>query len=189
MAYGFKELLRKALAENICSLYIGLNIKGLDHLAVDGGENPKDFHVTLLYGYFKQNSDMEDTAARIQSAIKRIMERIPETIKFDKMGRFEASKSSDGKDVIYAGVQEGQLETLHRNLIKVLKDEGVKVEETFPDYHPHMTLAYIDQGKSFTLEPLNETGRVTGFTYEIKQQTGEQESAGNTFPLNTKEPV
>lgn len=189
MAHTFNQLLYKALTENKWSIYIGLNIAGLSHLAVDGGEDPKDFHVTLLYGYFEQYSDMDDTAVKIEAARSEIKDQIPETIKFDKMGRFEASKSSDGKDVIYAGVQEGQLETLHRNLIKALKDEGVKVEETFPDYHPHMTLAYIDQGKSFTLEPLNETGRVTGFTYKIKQQTGEQESAGNTFPLNTKEPV
>lgn len=189
MHYTFKELLRKALTENKSSIYIGLNIAGLNHLAVDGGEDPEDFHVTLLYGYFEQYSDMDDATVRVQNAIARIIDRIPETIKFDKMGRFEASKNSDGKDVIYAGVQEGQLETLHRNLIKALKDEGVKVEETFPVYHPHMTLAYIESGTPFDLETLNETGRVTGLTYKIKQQTGEQESAGNTFPLNAKKPI
>lgn len=150
----------KAAPESV--LFIGLQIANAEPLAIDGGENHEDFHVTLAYGHFDRRNigDEDDLDSRVQSAIDDIRDLIPDKIKFDAMGRFEASESSDGKDVIYAQVAAGQLEKAHDGLLKALKKNGIKLEVTFPEYKPHMTLAYIEPGMEFDLERINCTGSV-----------------------------
>ncbi|MGN0999680.1 MAG: XkdF-like putative serine protease domain-containing protein [Faecousia sp.] len=143
-------------------LFIGLKINGTDSLTIDGGEDPEDFHVTLAYGYFDQGGgDEDDVDVRVQSAIKDIRDLIPDEIHFDAIGRFSASESSDGQDVIYAQVAAGQLEKAHDGLLKALKSHGIKLETTFPEYKPHMTLAYIDPGQEYELSKIDATGTAT----------------------------
>jgi len=142
-------------------LFVGLKVTGADHLAVKDGESPEDFHITLAYGKFHPRSDEEDTQCRIQSAIEKAREFIPDKIQFDAICRFEASDSSDGKDVIYARVAAGQLEKAHHILLLALKEQGIKIEDTFPDYKPHMTLAYIDPGKEYELSRIDATCRIS----------------------------
>lgn len=140
-------------------LFVGLQISGADSLAIDGGEKPEDFHVTLAYGHFDTNGhDEDDTSVRVQHAIDDIRDLIPDSIRFDAQGRFDASESSDGKDVIYAQVAAGQLEKAHDGLLEALKKQGIKLEGTFPEYKPHMTLAYIAPGAEFELKKLDATG-------------------------------
>lgn len=139
-------------------LFIGLKINGADALAIDGGEDPQDFHVTLAYGHFDQTGDDDSVDAQVQAAIKDIRDLIPDDIHFDALNRFTASESSDGKDVIYAQVAAGQLEEAHDALLKALKERGISLEDTFPTYKPHMTLAYIDPGKEYELSKIDATG-------------------------------
>lgn len=142
-------------------LFIGLKISGADALAIKGGESPEDFHVTLVYGEFDpklQDSDSIDVS--VQSAIDEIRDTIPDKIHFDAINRFPASESSDGKDVIYAQVAAGQLEKAHDELLKALKGQGIKLVDTFPEYKPHMTLAYIDPDEEHDLHKIDETGTV-----------------------------
>lgn len=157
----FTDILKK---QNKWSLFIGLKIKGAGELAIEGGEETKDFHVTLLYGKYDQRSDEDDMQCRVQSAISKIKDQVPETLVFDETGRFEATESSDGLDVIYARVKAGQMEELHKALVKAMKEEGITVEENF-EYHPHMTLAYIDTKKEFELKKLNYTATVGDIKY------------------------
>ena len=142
-------------------LFIGLKITGADSLAIEGGEDTDDFHVTLAYGHFDQNSDDDDVDARVQHAIDDIRELIPDTIHFDAIRRFAASESSDGMDVIYAQVAAGQLEEAHDGLLKALKDHGIELEDTFPEYKPHMTLAYIDPKVAYDLGEIDANGTAT----------------------------
>lgn len=145
-------------------LFIGLQIADADTLAIKGGEKTEDFHVTLLYGYFDpklRDSDAIDVC--VQSALDEIRESIPDKIKFDAIKRFPASESSDGKDVIYAQVAEGQLEQVRKDLLKALKENHIDVKTTFPDYKPHMTLAYIDPGEKYELSDIDEIGTVKEF--------------------------
>ena len=145
-------------------LFIGLQIGGADALAIQGGEETEDFHVTLIYGHFDpklRDSDAIDVC--VQSAIDEVRENIPDKIKFDAIKRFPASESSDGKDVIYAQVAAGQLEQVRKDLLKALKENHIDVKDTFPEYKPHMTLAYIDQGEEYELSEINETGTVKRF--------------------------
>ena len=150
----------KSMADGRAVLFVGLQVSGADALAIEGGEKPEDFHVTLAYGHF-DGKDEADTAARVQKAIDDIRDLIPDSLHFDAQGRFEASKSSDGKDVIYAQVAAGQLEKAHDGLLAALKKQGIELEGTFPEYKPHMTLAYIEHGAEFELKELDAAGTVT----------------------------
>lgn len=155
----FNQLLKQRPKEK-WALYIGLNMSGVDDLAVQGGEDPANLHVTLLYGYFQPKGSKEDAENIVEQSIESIEDLIPEDIKFDAMGRFEASESSDGKDVIFARVKAGQLEEAHEALQQALEKHGLKVEKTFPEYNPHMTLKYIEPGQDYPLEPIDKTGSI-----------------------------
>lgn len=157
-----KADITKSMADSRAVLFIGLKIEGADALAIEGGEKPEDFHVTLAYGHFDTHGhDEDDTSARVQHVIEDIRDLIPDSIHFDAQGRFDASESSDGKDVIYAQVAAGQLEKAHDSLLKALKERGIKLEGTFPEYKPHMTLAYIEKGAEFELKELDASGTPT----------------------------
>lgn len=146
---------------SVHKLFVGLTITGAASLAIDGGEAEEDYHVTLAYGTFDANGADEDTIdATVQEAIGEIREWIPDEIQFDAIGRFEASESSDGQDVIYAQVAGGQLEVAHEELLNALEDRNIVLKDTFPEYHPHMTLAYIDPGKDHKLEKIDVKGTV-----------------------------
>ena len=157
-----EKKIEKAQDSSKAVLFIGLNINGADSLAIEGGEDPKDFHVTLAYGHFN-GAQHDDSAidSIVETAIKEIRDAIPDTIKFDALGRFPASESSDGKDVIYAQVAAGQLEEAHNGLLAALKKNGIKLEDTFPEYKPHMTLAYIEPGAEFELKKIDAAGTAT----------------------------
>ena len=157
-----RDVTTKSMEDSRAVLFIGLKISGADNLAIDGGEKPEDFHVTLAYGHFDTNGhDEDDTSVRVQHAIDDIRDLIPDSIHFDAQGRFDASKSSDGKDVIYAQVAAGQLEKVHDGLLDALKKHGIELEGTFPTYKPHMTLAYIEAGAEFELKDLDASGTAT----------------------------
>ena len=143
-------------------LFIGLKITGAESLAIDGREDPEDFHVTLAYGYFDRGDKKDNTIDEIaQTSVKEIRDLIPDHIHFDTIGRFSASDSSDGKDVIYAQVAAGQLEKAHDGLLNALKKHGIELEDTFPTYKPHMTLAYINPDEEYELSEIDVTGTAT----------------------------
>ena len=165
----FTDILKRT--ENKWCIYIGLNITGADELIIEGGEDKKDLHVTLLYGFFNPGGSDEDAlSVQIQSAINAIKDQIPETLVFDTEGRFDATESSDGKDVIYARVKEGQLEEVHEALLKALKKEGISVEQNF-EYHPHMTLAYIEPGEKHKLKSLDHTATIKDIKYGFGEES------------------
>ena len=166
----FAEVLQKQDSQDKIPLFVGLNLSGVKHLAVEGGEKSSDFHVTLVYGYFTppKGDDEDATTVRITSAVAEIREDIPQTIILDGSERFKASDSSDGKDVIVARVEKGQLEELHKSLLKALKKQGISVEKTFPTYKPHMTLAYIEKDSEFELPQIEkEEAKVTSVTIGV----------------------
>lgn len=168
----FSDILKQNNKQHTHSLYIGLNLDGgnISELAIEGGEDPKDFHVTLLWGKFTPRSDMDDTVCRIQSVMEEIQSDIPERIiLYYHERRFEASASSDGKDVIVAPVAGGIMEQLHKDTLKALKKHGITVEKTFSEYIPHMTLAYIDPDAEYELRALDHSAAVKDISVCIKK--------------------
>lgn len=98
-------------------------------LAEDGKET--EFHVTAKYGLHTDDSlDVEKVVAGFG----------PVSAKLGKVSIFE----NDDKDfdVVKIDVDSPDLHRLNK-----LLSESLEVTDTFPDYHPHLTLAYVKKGE------------------------------------------
>ena len=138
------------------TVFIGLNTELKNPEAVAHTEKDDDLHITLVYGTQKDASIAPDEAENIVlETIEELKDEIPDEIKLDETGLFPASSSSDGKEVVYARVEEGQLEKLHDVAVRLLKDKGLDLEFVFDEYRPHMTLGYVEPGMQFRSKPLD----------------------------------
>lgn len=109
------------------------------------GEEIDQLHITLAYlGKCAEYDD--DTISAIQDACADCAESSKAlTGKINGIGRFEATEHSDGKEVIYAKPLMPGIMILRNHLVQQLKRAGANVRENF-EYHPHITLAYVDPG-------------------------------------------
>lgn len=64
------------------------------------------------------------------------------------LGRFNATPSSDGQDVIYAVPDVPGLAELRHRIAGLLSDYGVPVSATH-GFNPHLTLAYVEPGSEW----------------------------------------
>jgi 2'-5' RNA ligase len=122
-------------------------------LAVEGGEDPAEMHITLCYcGDVETLGDI--TVARAVIAVHDVAaQAAPLNGATTGLGRFPASASSDGQDVIIAEVDVPGLVELRQRLFAALVEAGAPPRTTF-DYHPHITLAYVPVGDPAPLEAL-----------------------------------
>lgn len=104
-------------------------------------------HITVLYG-IKNNSDY----FKIQQMLKSFG---PIKIKIGEISKFEA----DDYDVIKMSIESKKLHILH-NLLKNKIDNDF----SYPDYNPHMTLAYVRKG---SCDGLLGPCEWTGYEYEF----------------------
>ena len=113
---------------------------------MDGVTMPAEqMHVTLAYaGSLDMLTDLQ-VAGAIVAAQKVATYSEPLTGTINGMGRFNASQSSDGQDVIYAVIDMPGLDELRNRLGECLKDHGIE-PSGMHGYTPHMTLAYIAPG-------------------------------------------
>lgn len=100
-------------------------------LAKNGRE--AEIHTTLKYGLETENA--EDVRAILESYP-------PVRIKLGETSVFEPSKSSDGADVVKIDVDSPGLHAMNAAVKKALANV-----DTFPDYKPHITLAYVKPGE------------------------------------------
>ena len=120
-------------------------------LAIPGGEPADALHLTLCY--------CGDAAEISDVAIGRALDRVawaaegtaPLTGQIAGLGRFNASPSSDGKDVVYANVDVPGLDRLRYMIAEMLESAGCP-PMTNHGYTPHVTLAYIDAGADMPLQ-------------------------------------
>jgi 2'-5' RNA ligase len=115
--------------QEIVNAMLDLNESIADEdLAGDGREDHP--HITVRYGI---NTD----------DVKKIEELLAKTasfsVKLEKTGVFPPSKSSDGAAVVYISASSPELSSLHA----ALGNTGCFKPSDFPDYKPHMTLAYV----------------------------------------------
>lgn len=119
----------------------------------------EELHVTLAYA--GKVADLTD--AQIAGVILAVQEigqghsKLTGTV--NGVGRFNASQSSDGKDVIYAVVDVPGLERFREGAVQTLGYRDVSVMRNH-GYIPHMTLAYIDAGSDSPI-PLMPTVPLT----------------------------
>lgn len=122
-------------------------------LALPGGQPWEELHLTLCYsGDVSSFNDIQIANALLGlAAVASHAEPLPGMIA--GIGRFNASESSDGKDVVYANVDVPGLEGLQILVRAVLESSGITARQDH-GYTPHITLAYIDPGAEMPVDRL-----------------------------------
>jgi 2'-5' RNA ligase len=127
-----------------------------NRLAIPGGEPPDQLHITLCYcGDANEISDV---------AIARAIDRVswaaestgPLAGQIAGIGSFNASESSDNKDVLYANVDVPGLERLRYLVADMLESAGCAPLMNH-GYTPHITLAYLEPGMSWPIQRIETT--------------------------------
>lgn len=98
-------------------------------LAKDGRED--NIHVTVKYGIH---------TADIEPFIKLFAKEEPILVTLGKISLFD---SDDDHSVVKIDVSSSDLYRLNK-----LISDSFEVTDTFPEYHPHVTIAYIKKNKS-----------------------------------------
>lgn len=127
MAYIWNDLFKNAL-----DAWSKSQIKEKE-LDADGRETEP--HITVLYG-FHENISHDDIR---KALFKFFQANEPFEITLGKISRF-----SNDNDVLKVDIISEGLKKLHYFLRERFKED---VTISFPDYHPHMTIAYLKKGK------------------------------------------
>lgn len=116
-------------------------------LAIAGGEAPEQMHITLAY----LGKEIDPAAIGfLQVALARFASSAaPLAGSIGGLGRFNASSTTDGLDVIYAPVDVPGLAHLRAGLVDVL--ESIAPARTDHDFTPHITIAYVAPGAAAPL--------------------------------------
>lgn len=146
-------------------------------VAIDGGEPVDELHVTLAYlGKGLSEADQK----KVVDVVRKLSEVTPPLVgKLAGIGRFSASGTSEGKDVIYLSVDSPALTRFRPLLVDAINSVGISVSESH-GYTPHVTLAYIDTTADSPLkrvEPVDVT-----FTH-LAAAAGPKKFA---FPMRTR---
>jgi cytidyltransferase-like protein len=163
-------------------MFIGLRVPvaTAQLLAIDGGELPESLHVTLYYG---KDGNLAQRMRASQIAEMLFAKVGPISARLGGVGRFSASDSSDGKDVIYVSVDSPQLTAFRAALAFALRKIGLEPDGEH-GYTPHITIAYLDPGAE---SPFKRINPMEVRFDSIKCETGEPVNEGET-PL-VKSPV
>jgi 2'-5' RNA ligase len=107
-----------------------------------GEHDDSDPHVTVLF----IGKVPKDKYAVIENIVKGVLKDLApfELSLDDKVTYFKPSKHSDECKIAKMKVISKDLHKLHNSLKKALEDAGVEIDDHFPDYKPHVTLAYLD---------------------------------------------
>lgn len=111
--------------------------------AVPAGE----MHCTLAY-LGKMDEVHPDTVKRALAVVKDVALGFrPLKARLGGYGLFKASKSSDGRDVMYASYDAPILPELRQQIFNGLRDAGVPLKGLSHGFTPHVTTDYIEPGK------------------------------------------
>jgi 2'-5' RNA ligase len=110
----------------------------------------EQLHVTVAYCGSADMLRDEQIAGAILTAKMLSLGEEPLNAKLNGIGRFNASDSSDGKDVIIAIVDCPGLDKLRNKACKMLEYHDCEPSDDH-GYTPHMTLAYVDAGSESPL--------------------------------------
>lgn len=112
-------------------------------LAVEDGEAPEELHLTLAYlGHVGKNVPLHVVSSIASTLQSFAMNYAPIYGTIGGPIRFNASESSDGKDVCVASFQSPAIRSFREEIVSYLKFAGAEPFNNF-DYTPHITLAYL----------------------------------------------
>jgi 2'-5' RNA ligase len=139
-AWGMAEALIEGADMNGAMIALYPTADAAGRIARRGGEAAKELHVTLKYLGPDHEELGDEMKAKLHSALKKFASsEAPVTAKITGVGTFKP-KGEDEKPVI-AHVSAPGIQGFRERLLKALPD-GV-MEDSFPDFKPHMTLRYI----------------------------------------------
>jgi 2'-5' RNA ligase len=111
---------------------------GLEPLA------PEELHITLAY--LDQMDAIADKRKKIEAAIKKFAANAAAIDgSIGGIGRFNASPTSDGKDVLYASFDAPLLPDFRQSLVAAIEKTGVEISRAH-GFTPHITLSYVEKG-------------------------------------------
>ncbi len=116
----------------------------LSSIEVEGDkEDSREMHITVVYlGSGVPVDQVMASAAVLHEVLK---DTAPFSCSVDHLEHFEPSKHSDGKYPVICPVTSPELHTLRSRLTQALTKAGVEFPNDFPDYKPHVTLAYSEE--------------------------------------------
>lgn len=122
-------------------LMVALFLDGAaERLALPGGEDPRDLHITLAY-LGKNASDA--AVRRLNRAVARVAGRHEQLLgSVQGTGRFTPE---EGPDAFYASPDVPGLSSLRAALVEELEADGLEPSSKH-EFTPHVTLAYLDKG-------------------------------------------
>jgi 2'-5' RNA ligase len=128
-----------------------------------GGEDSSKMHITVIY-FGRKSALGDDGIEAIKSIVQAIASSIPVIDgHISGLGRFAATDTSDGKDVIYASIDAPGLSSLRHQLVQACYTAGIPVKSDH-DYTPHSTVAYVDQ--EMDTPPLPPVARLSPVTLD-----------------------
>lgn len=143
-------LAKQLLAENHTGVMVAFEIdvdtatnlaSATRQAGVENPVAPDDMHITLAF--LGDISGIEDKREALIEFINQFVE-VSEPLSgvIGGVGRFNASKNSDGKDVLYASFDSPDLPEFRQGLVEAIEDADIQVSRDH-GYTPHITLAYI----------------------------------------------
>lgn len=120
-----------------------------NQVALRGGESPDDMHITLAYLGKGLTEKQKKAAAKVVRRFAGLALGIKASL--SGVGRFSASESSEGRDVIYLSVDSTDLTRLHPYLMELLSQAGLKSGSDH-GFTPHVTLTFVEKNEKTPLE-------------------------------------
>lgn len=134
------EVLSKAEKHTGTMVSLHLPQELAERISLPGGEEPSSMHVTLAY--LGKDLTYEQKISAV-CAVRRFAQQagsIKATL--GGVGRFSASHTSEGNDVVYLSVDSPDITRLRPKLLEELAAEGIEPSNAH-GFVPHVTLQYV----------------------------------------------
>jgi 2'-5' RNA ligase len=115
--------------ENDCAEVVKWSQENIDQVNLVDSGYERESHITVLYGF--EPSIAPEAVCDFVAGTGELM------LKLEKISKF----SQETCDVIKIDVKSESMTKLHR-----LLKQKFNVKTSYPDYHPHLTLAYVKPG-------------------------------------------
>jgi 2'-5' RNA ligase len=136
-------------------------------MVIADGEKAEDLHVTLAYLGKPEEIGEEKIAAARAAVMAVAAASAPLDGSIGGLGRFSASDTSDGKDVLYASIDVPGLGAFRERLCDALRTTGCAPSDAH-DFTPHVTLAYVEPSAESPIDRIESRDlRIDAITFAV----------------------